>query len=175
MQIYINKLIVLTLVVASLFWLTGNVAAQSEKEVAAVRAAVAAINKKVPKYTKKTKNLTELSLEGAAATYYLSGQKIVKINAKIYGETYNVVAEIYYSDEKPLFIFYRQNKYDVPVGSSKASKMIAFEEQRIYFGDSQTLKILVGKVVLKSTDARYAEIENSLVDLAQKLRTAYAE
>ena len=55
----------------TLIW-TNSAFAQTEKEVVKIRAEVAAINKGAAKYTKTIKDVEDISLEGAEATYYHS-------------------------------------------------------------------------------------------------------
>ena len=81
--------------------------AQIDQDIKAIRAEVATINKSAAKYTKKTRNVDGISLEGTEATYYVSGKGLKKISAKMYGETYNATVEIYYSGEEMIFAFMR--------------------------------------------------------------------
>ncbi len=152
-----------------------SIFAQSEKEVAAVRAEVKSINGSSKKLKKEMKTVLGLSLEGAEATYFLSGKEIKKITATFYGETYKSTAEVYYRTDAPIFIFSKLNKYDAPINPNRSPKIISSEEQRIYFSGGKTVKIIVGKADLKTTDSRFAEIESSLTEISQGLIKAYSE
>jgi hypothetical protein len=69
---------------------------QTENRVAFIRNEVNLINKQVKKYTKTTKNVEGISLEGTEAIYFASGKGLKKIVAKSYGETYKATTELYY-------------------------------------------------------------------------------
>lgn len=152
-----------------------SIFAQTEKEIVVVRAQVKAINDGSTKLKKVKKDVEGLSLEGAEATYFLSGTEIKKITATFYGETYKATTEIFYRDHAPIFIFNKLNKYDESINPKRSPKITSSEEQRIYFADGKTLKILIGKTELKTTDERFAEIESSLTGISQGLIKAYSE
>lgn len=152
-----------------------SISAQNEKEIAAVRTEVNAINKSANKLKKETKNVSGLSAEGTEAVYFLSGTKIKKITATFYGETFKAVVEIFYRNNAPIFIFQKTNRYDMPINLTKSPEIASTEEQRIYFSGGKTVKILIGKTELKTTDERFAEIEKSLTGTSQDLIKAYLE
>lgn len=151
-----------------------TVFAQNEREVAKIRAEVNLINKNLRNYTGKTKNIEGLSLEGSEAVFYTSGKGLKKITAKMYGETYNSVAEIYYKGEQPIFIFLKFNKYDTQIGLEKPPKVVRTEEERIYYAGEKTVRVMIGQNVLKPEDVRFQEIEYKLSDLASILKAAYS-
>src|ERR1051326_142624 len=98
------------LVTALLMLLGSSILAQNaEKQITEIRAEVAAINKSAAKYTKTTKDVEGISLEGTEATYYVSGRGLKKVVARIFGESYNAVGEYYYSGEELIFAFVRFN------------------------------------------------------------------
>lgn len=152
-----------------------SIFAQSEKEVAGIRTEVNAVNKSAKNLKKEKKNVSGLSLEGAEATYFLSGTEIKKVTATLYGETYKSNVEVYYRDGAPIFAFAKLNKYDAPISANKSPQIVSSEEQRIYFSNGKTIKAMIGKTDLKMTDARFAEIEKSLTEISQTLMKAYSE
>jgi hypothetical protein len=151
----------------------GSIFAQIDKQISAIRAEVAAINKASKKYTKKTKNVEEISLEGTEATYFVSGKGLKKVVAKMYGETYNATGEFYYSGEELIFAFIKFNKYDTQIGMNPPPKIIRTEEQRLYFAGGDLIRLLLGKKELKSSDERYNELKNGTLDTSKKLMEAY--
>ena len=84
-----TKFMLLACAAVLVFSMAGS--AQTEKQIAAIRSEIRQINKGSAKYAKKTKNLDNLSTEGAEVTYYTSGKGLKKIVAKIYGESGNSV------------------------------------------------------------------------------------
>jgi hypothetical protein len=151
----------------------GSIFAQIDKQISAIRAEVAAINKASKKYTKKTKNVEEISLEGTEATYFVSGKGLKKVVAKMYGETYNATGEFYYSGEELIFAFIKFNKYDTQIGMNPPPKIIRTEEQRLYFAGGDLIRLLLGKKELKSNYERYDELKNGTLDTSKKLMEAY--
>ena len=89
-----------------------------------IRAEVAAINKGAAKYTKTTKDVEDISLEGTEATYFSSAGNLRKITAKMYGETYNATGEFYYRDGELIFAFLKHNQYDTQIGLDKPPKVV---------------------------------------------------
>ena len=149
-------------------------AQNNEKQITAIRAEVAATNKAAAKYSKKTKNVDNISLEGAQATYYVSGKGLKKIVAKMYGESYNATGEFYYQGEDLIFAFVKFNKYEMPIGSGgKSPKIVSTEEQRLYFAGGDLIRLLLGKKELKPGDERYAELKDEITGISKKLQEEY--
>src|SRR5687767_187889 len=90
--------------------------AQEAGVVPEIRADVGKINAALPLYAKRVKSLSGLSLEGSEVTYYHEGASLRKVSAKLYGETYNAVADLYYKGDALLFAFQKLNRYDTQVG-----------------------------------------------------------
>jgi hypothetical protein len=164
------KLLILT---AALLLVFPTVFAQTKKEIASIAKQVNTINRNLKKYTKKKKDVDDISTEGAAATYYVSGRGLMKISARIYGETYNAVASVYYQGEEPIFIYFKLNKYDTQIGLEKPPQVVKFEEKRFYFSGEKLIKLLIGKKQIKSSDERFDDSKDEIVELAQKLKNAY--
>ncbi|MCY7375598.1 MAG: hypothetical protein LH472_06460, partial [Pyrinomonadaceae bacterium] len=139
-------------------------------EIVKIRAEVAAINKGAAKFTKTTKNVEDIALEGTEATYYHSAGNLKKITAKMFGETYNATGEFYYADGELIFAFIKRNQYDTQIGVNPPPKVVRAEEQRFYFAGGELIRLLVGKKELKSADERYAELKNGIVDISSKLK-----
>lgn len=151
-----------------------SVKAQSKNEVAKIRSEVAAINKGVSKYRKKTINVEGISLEGAEASYYYAAKDLKKITAKMYSETYNAAGEFYYRNGKLIFAFVKLNKYDFPLSSTgKAPKVVSVEEQRFYFSDESLIRMLSGKKELKADDDKYQELKKGIIDTASKIKESW--
>jgi hypothetical protein len=164
------KLLIFT---AALFLVFPTVFAQSKREISSIAKQVNTINRNLKKYTKKTKDVTDVSTEGARVSYYVSGRGLMKISAKIYGETYNAVGEFYYQGEEMIFAFLKLNKYDTQIGLEKPVKVVKVEEKRLYFSGGNLIKLLIGQTKIKSSDERFAESKDEIVELANKLKAAY--
>jgi len=169
LEIMKNKLkIILSLALMSLL---GSYAfAQSEKQI---RTEVNLINGNLKKYTKKVKDVEDISLEGTQATYYNSGKGLKKISAKMYGESYNAVGEFYYQGEELIFAYLKFNRYDTQIGLDKPPKVVKVEEKRLYFTGGNLIKLLVGKKQIKSTDEIFTESKDEIIEVSGKLKAAY--
>lgn len=167
-----NICFVLLVIVLTFIW-TDSAYAQTEKEIVKIRAEVAEINKGASKYTKTTKDVEDIALEGAEATFYRSAGNLRKITAKMYGETYNATGEFYYRDGQLIFAFLKHNRYDTQIGLDKLPKVVGVEERRFYFADGDLIRLLVGKKELKSGGERYDELKASIVDISNKLKNSY--
>lgn len=156
-----------------IFLSNSNVSAQTEKEIAQIRAEVNTINKSAKKYKKETLNVEDISLEGTEATYFVSGKGLKKISAKMYGETYNATVEIYYSGEEMIFAFMKENRYDTQIGMTPPPKVVRSEERRFYFSGGSPVRVLVDKKELKTADENYDEYKQQIEEIAEKLKAAY--
>jgi hypothetical protein len=152
--------------------LSGSIFAQIDKQITAIRAEVAAIDKAAKGYKKRSKDVMGLSTEGAAATYFTSGKGLKKITAKIYGETYNGSAELYYKGGEVIFIFWKMNKYDTTIGMDPPPKVIRVEEERYYFAGGKLIRLLAGKTEIKPGDENYTEMKDGIMELEKGLKEA---
>lgn len=167
------KIKFLTIIFAVLIFGFQNAFAQTESQIAKIRAEVAAINKNIAKYKRTKKDIEGISLEGTQATFYSSSGKLKKTMAKMYGESYNAVAEIYYAGDAPIFIYEKLNKYNQPIGTTKTLKVASVEETRIYYVDGQIVRMLVGKKQIKPTDEKFAETSKEYSGISEALFEAF--
>ena len=164
------KLLILT---AVLFLNFQTVFAQTEKQISAIRAQVGAIEKGLKNYQKATRRVEGISLEGTEAVYYVSGKSLQKIGARIFGETFNAAADFYYQGEELIFVFYKINRYDRPIGGVRSPKVARTEERRFYFAGGELVRLLDGKKELTASDEKYTTMKEEIVDVAEKLKSAY--
>ncbi|MBK7393920.1 MAG: hypothetical protein IPI64_11580 [Chloracidobacterium sp.] len=146
-----------------------SVQAQTDKDITEIRSQVAAINKGAAKYKKVTKDVDDISLEGAEATYYRSGEDLKKITTKMYGETYKATGEFYYRDGELIFGYIRHSQYDTQIGLSNPVKVIRVEERRYYFAGGVLIRLMVGKKTLKSDSEKYSQLKDEIIDISGKL------
>lgn len=144
--------------------------AQTEKEIGKIRAEVAAINKNASGYKKTIKDVEDISIEGAEATYYHLAGTVKKITAEMFGETYNATGEFYYADGELIFAFIKRNQYDTQIGANPPPKVIRTEEQRFYFAGGALVRLLVGKKELKSADEKYSQLKDEIISISSKFK-----
>ncbi len=152
-----------------------TISAQTEKEVARIRNEVTLINKNAKTYSKINKDVEGISLEGTTATYFVSGKGLKKITAKLYGETYNASVELFYSGEQLIFAYQKMNRYDTQIGLEKPVKVVKVEEKRLYFVNENMVKLLIGKANIKKSNDKWQESVDEIIDIANKLKTAYED
>jgi hypothetical protein len=146
---------------------------QTENQVAFIRNEVAAINKNAKNYSKTTKDVEGISLEGTEATYYGSGKGLKKIVAKSYGETYNATTELYYSGEELIFVYRKFKRYDTQIGMKPPPKVVSVKESRFYFSNGKVIKFLNGKKDVKNTTKFWLDSESEIVEMEKKLKAEY--
>jgi len=153
---------------------SGGVLAQAEKQVIAIRGDVGAINKAARTYKKKIKMVEGVSLEGTEASYFTSrAGELKKITAKMYGETFNGSAELYYKGGELIFCYIKINKYDTQIGMTPPPKVVRVEEERYYFGNGELIRVLAGKKEIKPGDERYGELKDGTLELTKTLKEAF--
>lgn len=168
-----NKL--LTILFIALIFGIQNGFSQTKSQITKIRADVAAINKDAAKYKKTKRDVEGISLEGAEATYFSLGENLKKTTAKIYGETYNADAEVYYENNKPIFIYQKLNKYDMPISPTKSPKILSVEETRAYYADGEIIRILIGKNEMNPTDVKFAEVKDDLKEFSDTLYKVFKD
>jgi hypothetical protein len=147
--------------------------AQTAKQVTAIRKDVELINKKAKNYTKTTKDIEGISLEGTEANYFADDKKLKKISAKSYGETYNATTEFYYSGEQLIFVYRKFNRYDTQIGMNPPPKVVSVKESRFYFANGKIIKFISDKKDVKNTTKFWEDSASEMVQLAEKLREEY--
>lgn len=109
--------------------------AQENDSLSFIRQRYAAINKNLAKYRVVKKELSGFSTEGGELTAYFDGAAIVKIAATFNGETNSFFEEFYYSNEKLIFVYRKQEIYDEPM-----TKVVKTKENRFYFSNDQLIR-----------------------------------
>jgi hypothetical protein len=104
--------------------------------ISSIRKRYALINKSLPKYRKVKKELSGFSTEGGELAAYFDGKAIVKIATVNQGETGKSVEDFYYWDEKLIFVFRKEDKYDAPF----SGKVTRTTENRFYFSDGKLIR-----------------------------------
>jgi hypothetical protein len=142
--------------------------AATDKQVAAVRAEVARINKGLAKLKKTTMMVENVSAEGTEATYYRSGKSIRKISAVLLGETYQAHIDLYYASDKLIFAFDRHSRYQEGLGSPIASTI----DYRVYYAEGKYIRASADNKRLTDDEASY-EVD-SLNEISVELKAAIA-
>ena len=168
-----KKIFLLTLVVLTFGF---SICAQTvEKQIAAISAEDAAINKAGAKYTKKTMNVEGVSLEGTEATYYVSGKGLKKVAAKIYGESFQATLELYFQGEELIFAYQKTSRYKESIGSGKTPIVARTEETRSYFTGGKMIRFLNGKKQVKPETVEFDEQAYSTMEISDTFRRAFTK
>lgn len=167
----LSKSVCLLLSAVSLTFVSANFGhAQTAEEVLKIRGEVAAINKEAAKYTRTTKTVEDIALEGTEAVYFHSAGNLKKIAAQMFGETYNAAGEFYYADGELIFAFLKRRQYDAPIGTNAPPKVIRAEEQRYYFAGGKLIRLLAGKKEIKSGDEKYTQLKEEITEISDRLK-----
>lgn len=148
-------------------------AQKTDSRIVAIRGQVAAVDKNLGKYTKQTKTVEGVALEGAEAVFYTSAKVLRKIHADIAGETYGASADFYYKDAQLIFAFYRLDRYDTQIGLNKPVKVVRTEEKRLYFAGGKIIKMLDGKTNVTPNSKSFDESRDEIIEISNKLREAF--
>jgi len=163
----------LLIVIFSTFFAVHEAAAQTEKQITAIRNDVNLINKNAKNYDKTTKDIDGISLEGTEATYFASGRGVKKVIVNSFGETYKATTELYFGGEELIFAFQKFSQYDTQIGLDKPVKVVKVTEQRLYFSGGKLIRFLEGKTNVKKTLKRWSDREAEIRALAKAVLEAY--
>ena len=136
------KSILLTIVVLTLSTLPAKAGSrvsnpQANDSVEPIRQHYASINKEAAHYRRVKKNLLGFSAEGGELVAYFHGPTIMKMVATFFGETGRSIEEYYFWNEKLIFVFQTESRYDKPFG-----KVVRKIENRFYFKDDKLIRWL---------------------------------
>jgi hypothetical protein len=95
--------------------------------ILSIRRQYAIINKSLKTYRVVRKELSGFSTEGGELSAYFDGAAIVKIAVLNSGETNSFFEEFYYSKDKLIFVYRKQEIYDTPM-----SQVVKRKEHRFY-------------------------------------------
>lgn len=117
---------------------TGAVKPQTVDPIQSIRKQYAAINKRARSYRKVKKELSGFSLEGGELVASFDGPAIVKIAAIYYGESGRSLEEYYYANERLIFVFRKEYRYEKPM----SGKVVHTYENRFYFANDRLIQWL---------------------------------
>ena len=134
--------------------------AQTPDPIPAIRQQYAAINRNAARYKKIKKELLGFSAEGGELVAFTRGPSIVKITATFYGEMGRATDELYYSNDKLIFVFRKHSHYNAPL----SGKVTRTTENRYYFKDDKLIRWIGedGKQV-STTAPEFTQVENRLL------------
>jgi hypothetical protein len=134
--------------------------AQGPDPIQTIRQQYTSINRSAAKSQKVKKELLGFSAEGGELVAYLKGPSIMKIAATYFGETGRATEEFYYSNDKLIFVFHKDSRYDQPL----SGKVVATTENRYYFKDDKLIRWIGedGKQV-PATAPEFAQVESRLL------------
>jgi hypothetical protein len=155
-----------------LFALTSVTLAQAGDPISRIRAEVRRIDGSAHKFRKQTRSVEGISLEGTEATYFTENGRLRKITARIFGESFRATAELYYANEKLIFVFQRVERYNGHFASDPPPKTAGFGETRAYFNSGIAFRVLKNDKVLPAGSADLHDALTEIERLADDLRRA---
>lgn len=140
--------------------------AQTQDPILAIRQQYASINRNVAKYRKVKKELLGFSAEGGELVAYLKGPSIMKISATFYGEMGRSVEELYYWNDRLIFVFRKQLNYSAPL----SGKVTSTRENRYYFKDDKLIRWIGEDGGLVAANApEFGQSEQRLLESSKEL------
>ena len=115
--------------------------ANEEQQVKQIHEWFTTTNQEESTYQTKEVELNNLSTEGGSAKGFFSNHRLVKIEAKLYGETGNWIGEYYYHQAILYFVFTQTNHYNGHILAPKV-KISRVEENRYYFWEGKMIRWL---------------------------------
>jgi hypothetical protein len=138
---------------------------QTTRQIQSIRRQYAAINKRVGRHKKIKKELSGFSLEGGEMVAYFDGPTIVKVVATYYGETGKSLEEYYFANEKLIFVYRKESRYNRPL----SGKVVHSYENRFYFADDRLIEWLNSRSrPAPNGIADYQEKQNEYLETSRK-------
>jgi hypothetical protein len=163
--------IIFTALIVVLF--AGAAHSQVEKQIAAIKAEVSAINKAAKEYTKTEKKLTDISGWNGDATYYTSGKSFRKIAIVINRESSKVWAQFYYQNDELIFISWRNLEYPKRIEGSRIEAPGSTREIKYYFADGALIRLLWGKDEISRAESSFESMREHVVSWAGDVKAAF--
>jgi hypothetical protein len=139
-----------------------------DPRITAVRSEVAAINARLGRLKKRSKDIEGVSLEGAQATYWSSGTTaatVQKISARVFGETFRDTFDIYYQGGWLIFAFDIHERYTSDLTSPVASS----EQRRLYQRQGTVLRLQIGPSIVSLTSDRSKDVIRTMQSVSGDL------
>lgn len=148
----------------------GPASAQPDTALARIRREVAAVNAGLPRCTRDSLDVFGLSTEGGEMEIYRCGGAIRKLVTRFYGETGRALEEWYLADDRAVFVFIVNERYDRPFG-----RVVRREEERVYLRGDTMIRWLGSDGARPPAGddarARVAELTDELKELLDRART----
>ncbi len=146
-----------------------------EEQVARIRAEVEAIHREAGTFETRTVEVEDVALEGAEATCHSSGERLRKVTARLWGETWKASLELFYVEGDLVFAFRRTSRYDGQIGLETPPTVAAVEERRSYFSGGSLIRLLVGREAVAPGSQAFVEDERETKALGATFREACGE
>ena len=116
----------------------------------------AAIDRRLPSLRKASTTLLGCSLEGAGVTSWTVRDKVLRLDAAVYGETYRAIYRFYYRDGEPIFVSGKVLRYDGTFG-----RVVATQSHRLYLERGEAIRVTTAsaKAIVGGDDATRLQAE----------------
>lgn len=128
----------------------------TDPRIAAIRTRFAEINAETPSYRRVSADMDSLGFErrstdGGEVVAYFRARELKRATATYVGEHGSLVSDIYYSAERPEFVYVVERSS----GEKLYGPQHVVREQRIYFSNDSLIRYMVGQAVrpLKSGES----------------------
>ncbi len=136
MKTYCGFILVILLILSTAFCFAQN--GSDSAQLNFIKTQYGETDKDLKSYRKVLKTDTAETTEGNVIQLYFNGDEIKKIKAIYYGETGKAIKEYYFFNEKLMFCYFVEYKYDVPINATNGKvKTASKKEKRYYFKDDK--------------------------------------
>ena len=128
------------------------------------------IHTKEKSYSKKEKEIDDISTEGAQATYFYDKNNLKLIKVDIYGEMGKEEQDYYFDNGKVFFIYTKEISYNAPMYVKAFSKKLSkTKTKRLHFINGHLAKLLVNGKEIAKNSASFRYEEKKSLHLVKKL------
>ncbi len=133
-----------------------SLAAAGDARVRRIDKERAAIDRRLPSLRKASTTVLGCSLEGAAVTSWNVRDKVLRLDAAVYGETYRANYRFYYRDGEPILVFGKVLRYQGTFG-----KVVATQSHRLYLERGEAIRVTTAsaKAIVDGDDAARLQVE----------------
>lgn len=144
--------IILTTIAVLFFGLTAFAQSNGgvDSIIQSIRKEFTSINDTTKKYRIDSVEVEGLSTEGGSLKKYYEGNVLRKAVLLLYGETGQLICEYYFSGNKLIFCYEKNETNDKHINEGKP-KVIATREERFYFHDHKLVRWINGKTTMEKS------------------------
>jgi len=104
--------------------------------IAAIRSRFATVQRKLARYAVVDRELAGFSAEGGTVRGYFDGPRLMKLEARHFGETGRATEEYFFDGAEPVFVYHVSERYDRPL----SGRVVRRVETRYYLDHGRLVR-----------------------------------